>query len=280
MAVHLVTDSTSDLTPELLEGLDVTVIPLSVYFGEEELRDGVDIDALRFYERLVQSAELPRTSQPSVEAFRDVYEQLTQGDDEVVSVHLSAKLSGTLNSAHNARLALEDRSDRIHLVDSQNVSVGLGAIVRAAAQAAREGASGAAVAELATAMRQRVRVVALVGTLEYLQRGGRIGRAQSMLGSLLKIKPLVQVEDGEVAPFDRVRTHRRAVERLLDVVREHPNAVEVYVGCGTNIDEAAGVAASVRDILPGIPVHPFHLGPVIGVYTGPQVLGIAIVDAP
>jgi DegV family protein with EDD domain len=278
MAIHVVTDSTCDLTPEIMEGLDITVVPLSIYFGDEELLDGVDIDAPTFYKRLVEAKDLPRTSQPSVEAFTEVYRRLTENGDEVFSVHISTKLSGTLNSAHNARLALEDASDRIHLFDSENVSIGLGVVALEAARAAKDGASMDGVKAAAESARKRVRVIALVGTLEYLQRGGRIGRAQSMLGSMLRIKPIVQVDDGEVAPFDRVRTYKRAVERLLEFVKEHKNAETVFVGSGGNADEATEFAKRIQEAFPDATIKQVYLGPVIGVYTGPVALGVGIVD--
>ncbi len=280
MTIHIVTDSTSDLTPELLEGLDITVVPLSVYFGDEEFLDRVDIDAPGFYKRLVESKHLPRTSQPSVEAFTDVYRRLTANGDEVVSVHISSNLSGTLNSAHNARQALEDAADRIHLFDGQSVSIGLGAVALAAARAANEGKSIDEVLAEAESVRKRTRVVALVGTLEYLQRGGRIGRAQSMLGSMLRIKPTVQIENGEVAPFERVRTYKRAVERLFQLVEEHRNAEAIYVGSAANDDEGAEFAERVRASFPDLPVEQITLGPVLGVYLGPEALGVGIVDKP
>lgn len=280
MALHVVTDSTCDLTPELLEGLDITVVPLTLYFGDEEFRDGVDIDAPAFYERLAVSKDLPRTSQPSVEAFSDIYRRLTADGDEVISIHISSKLSGTLNSARNARAALDDVADRIHLVDSQNVSIGLGVPALLAARMAKEGAKTADVVAAVEGMLKRVRVIALVSTLEYLQRGGRIGRAKSMAGSLLRIKPIVQVDDGEVAEFATVRTYSRALERLKQFVGEHANAEALYVGGGSNVEQRSEFAAHLRETFPGAPVHEIYLGPAIGTYTGPDVLGVGIVDRP
>ena len=278
MAIHIVTDSTSDLTDELREGLDITVVPLWVYFGDEALQDGIDIDAATFYRRLPESKVNPRTSQPSVEAFAEVYRKLIDEGHDIVSIHISDRLSGTLNSARNARDTLGDSADRVHLIDSRTVSIGLGVVALEAARAAKAGAGIDQVIAAAESARDRSHVVALVGTLEYLQRGGRIGRAQSMVGSLLKIKPIVQVEDGEVAPFERVRTYSRAVERLLDFVKEHRDAEQLFVGSAGNVDEATEFRQRVEDAFPGVAVKQIVLGPVLGVYIGPRALGVGILD--
>ncbi|GBD23553.1 DegV domain-containing protein [bacterium HR29] len=276
MNVRIVTDSTCDLPRELVERYGIEVVPLTVFFGDEALLDGVDIDAERFYRRLEASKVLPRTSQPSVEQFATAYRRvLGSGADAILSVHISAKLSGTLNSARLAATEVAAEAGRpIELIDSKNVSLGLGAVVLAAAEQAAAGADLASVVAAANATIGAVHVVCVLDTLEYLQKGGRIGRARSMLGTLLNVKPLVHVEDGEVAPFDRVRTRARALERLAEFVREHRGARRLFVACAGNDAEADAFIERVRPDLPGTEIIRGHIGPIVGVYTGPNTLGV------
>lgn len=274
MGVRVVTDSTCDLLPELAARYGLVVVPLTVSFGDEALLDGVEIAAGEFYERLTAASELPRTSQPSVERFRKVYEELP--DDEIVSIHISARLSGTHNSASLARDQQPDPS-RIEVIDSRTVSMGLGAVAMEAAKVAQTGGSRAEVIAAANHAIERVKVIALVDSLEYLRRGGRIGRASSLLGSLLSIKPLLHVEEGEVAPLERVRTRGKAVQRLLDLATADPKSRLLFVGCGGNDAEAEAFLERLRPKLPETETHLGQIGPVVGVHTGPNVLGVAVV---
>ena len=275
MPVRIVTDSTSDLPPGLAAELGVTVVPLTVFFGDEAFLDGVEIDAPTFYERLRSSPVLPRTSQPSTEAFRAEYERLAEETDEIVSIHLSSKLSGTFNSASLAR---EEVSREIHieLIDSYNVSVGLGAIVIEAALAARSGASLADVAAAARWAMDRVHWVAFLDTLEYLHKGGRIGRARSLLGSILSIKPLLHCEDGEIAPFERVRTRARAIERLYEIATADLTVKRLFVVAAGNDADARDLMDRLRPVMPHTELLLAQLGPVVGVYAGPNALGVCI----
>lgn len=277
MAVRIVTDSTCDLPPALAAEFGVTVVPLTVAFGEEAFLDGVTIDPASFYERLVASPRLPKTSQPSVAAFRDAYLALAEETGEIVSIHISSRLSGTLNSASVAVSQVARDDVHIELIDSYNVSLGLGAIVLEAAAAAQSGAPLEKVAEVARRAMDRVHVVCLLDTLEYLQKGGRIGRARSMLGALLSIKPLVQVQDGEVAPFERVRTRSRALERLFELATADRTIKRIFVGSAGNDADAEAFAERLRPLLPHTDVRLGQIGPVVGVYAGPNTLGIATV---
>lgn len=276
MTVRIVTDSTADLSPEEAAALCVTVVPLTVSFGDEDLLDGIDIDASTFYDRLTSSKLLPRTSQPPVERFKAAYEAAAQETDEIVSIHLSSRLSGTLNSASVAREEVSHEL-RIELIDSHMVSLGLGAIVIAAAEAAQAGASMAEVVEVARRTMDRVTVAIVVDTLEYLQRGGRIGRARSLLGSVLSIKPILHVEDGEVAPLERVRTRGRAVERIFEIATADKTLKRLIVACTGDDAQALDFVASVRPVLPHTDVRLGHIGPVVGVYAGANALGVAMV---
>ncbi len=276
MPVRIVTDSTCDLPGQLVAECGITVVPLIVMFGDEALRDGIDIDGPTFYERLKASRELPRTSQPSVETFRATYEALAADANEIVSIHLSSKLSGTLNSASIAR---DQVSHELHieLVDSYNVSVGLGAIVLEAAAAASAGAKMAEVVEVTRRAMDRVYWVAFLDTLEYLHRGGRIGKARSLVGSILSIKPLLHCEDGEVAPFERVRTRTRAVERLFEIATEDRMVKRLIVAAAGNEEEAEAFMERLRPVMPHTEFLLGQLGPVVGVHAGPGALGVCMV---
>lgn len=276
MTVRIVTDSTADLMPEEAAALGVTVVPLNVYFGDETLRDGVDIDPTTFYERLATAKELPRTSQPSVERFKAAYEELAKETNEIVSIHLSSRLSGTMNSASVAR---EEVSHELHieLIDTYTVSLALGAIVTDAAVAANAGASMAEVIDVARRTMDRVSVAIVVDTLEYLQRGGRIGRAQSLLGSVLSIKPIIHVEDGEVAPLERVRTRSRAVERIFEMATADKTLRRLIIACTADDEQALALIERIRPVMPHTDVRLGRLGSVVGVYTGPNALGCAMV---
>ena len=280
MPIHIVTDSTADLPVDLRQQYGIRVIPLLVYFGAEEFRDGVDLDADTFYARLQAAKDMPRTSQPSVESFVNAYEELLVNEDDfVLSIHVSGKLSGTLNSAHSARGTLGDKASRVAIVDSRSVSAGNGAVVVLAARAAATASTLAEVQAVAEQARERVQLFALVDRLEYLQKGGRIGKAASLVGSMLKINPLLSVVDGEVVPHARIRTHAKAVERMQELALEQ-DAEMIFVGYGTNADEAEAFASHIREARPDIEVRTFRIGPTVGVYTGPGVLGFVPVGKP
>ena len=277
MAVRIVTDSTCDLPPADVERYGITVVPLTVFFGEEAFLDGVEISGSDFYARMVASKTLPRTSQPSVELFQDAYRSLAGDGVEIVSIHVSSKLSGTLNAASIAREVVK-HDVHVDLIDSYNVSLGLGLIVLEAARAAQSGATLAEVVATARRAMDRVSVHVAVDTLEYLQKGGRIGRARSLLGSVLSIKPIVCVDDGEVAPFERVRTRAKAIERMFELASGMPRAKEMFIGCGGDDTEGRALLERLRPLLPHTELRIGYLGPVVGVYTGPNALGIAALE--
>lgn len=270
--VWIVTDSTADFPPDLIEGLPITVVPLIVEIEGYSYRDRVDLSPEEFLTKLRQGM-LPRTSQPSAGAFQEVYQELLDQGYEVISIHIAATLSGTLNSARVAAQALD--SDRIHLCDSGSVSMGLGLLVIEAAELATSGHSAAAILQHLERRRRDIRLFAILDTLEYLQRGGRIGRAAAFLGSALQIKPIVTVREGSVEPVERVRTFRRGVERLLDLAQEHAPFDRVAVlQLG-----AEGPAGELRDRLqalqPELQIPFSKIGTVVGTYAGPGALGFA-----
>ena len=200
MTVKVITDSTADLPPALAEELGITVVPLNVHFGTEVYRDGVEITADEFYRRLVTASRLPTTSQPTPGDFLSAYDEMGQTTDEILSVHVSAKLSGTMNSATQAREEYGGAC-RIEIIDSLQGSMGLGMLAIAAAEAARRGDSLDDVVTETRAAIPKVGFIGLLDTLEYLEKGGRIGKAQAFMGSLLRIKPLLTIRDGEAHPW-------------------------------------------------------------------------------
>ena len=282
MTIRIVTDSTADLDPSDIERYGITVVPLNIHFGPQVFRDGVDLDKSAFYDRLVQSAVLPRTSQPGVSDFQAAYESLADAA-AIVSVHIGGKLSGTINAAQTAAKLLAERGDgapTVTVVDSDQASMGLGFATLAAAEAAATGADVATIAAAARAAAGRSRVLLIVDTLEYLQKGGRIGRARAFLGTLLRTKPVLELAGGEIQGIERPRTRQKAVERLFELILRTPNPRRIGILHGTTPQEADALADRVRAALPGIPITVHRCSPVIGVHTGPAALGAAIERAP
>lgn len=278
MTVHIVTDSTSDLTREQAAAIGVSVVPLTVRFGEEQFLDGVDLDSDAFYAKLRTSSVNPVTSQPTPEQFRSVYASLLESpEDSVVSLHISSKLSGTLQSAHVAEQEVDP--GRIHLVDTETVSAGLRFVVEAAAQDVASGADAGTVVRRAEERRAAVTIFVLLDTLTYLHRGGRIGRAQALVGSVLGVKPLLTVRDGEVAPQARVRSRRQGVEMITELLQERMPLQRVAAfHCGSP-ELLPVLAKRLRSALPGVEIVTGQVGPVVGTYTGPGGVGIGAISA-
>lgn len=273
MTVKIVTDSTSDIPKEAAEELGITVIPLNVHFGLDSFRDGVDIHSEEFYQRLVTSPTLPTTSAPSPGIFTECYNSLADGAD-IVSIHISSRLSATYEAALAGKRDVE-KDCQIEVCDSRSVSMGLGLIAVAAAKAAKEGASLEEVKKVVQDAIDTVFVVVGVDTLEYLQKGGRMGKAQALVGSLLSIKPILALQDGEVFPKERVRTHGKAVARMYELLEEQLPAKELAVVYSTDPEEARKMVLRLKEIAPKQSVRLACFGPVLGVHTGPNALGIA-----
>ena len=276
MAVQVVTDSTSDISPEEAAELGVRVVPALVAFGDDVFRDRVDITPSEFYERLVSAREFPKTSQPSVEAFATVYREVAAEGNDIASIHVSSKLSGTLNSASIASETSELET-RVELLDSYTAGVGLRAVVEAAAERAREGAPLEDVTAAARSVMDRSHVFVTLDTLEYLQKGGRIGRANAFLGTALRIKPIIHIDGGEVAPFDRVRTRSKAVKRIEEVVLEDKTLERLFVIYSTDDASARKLIDDVSRHLPHTRIDVIQTGPTVGAYLGPNALGICTV---
>ncbi len=273
MTVKIVTDSTADLPPKIAEELEITVVPLFVRFGNEIYRDGVEITADEFYDRLVKSTVFPATAAPPPGAFKETYQRLAPGSDGIVSIHVSSKLSGTFESAMVAKRELGDRFP-VEVVDSRLVTMALGVLVIAAAKAARKGASIAEILKLVEESIPKIRLLGIVDKLEFLQRGGRIGKAQQWMGSLLSVKPILCVRDGEVSPLERVRTRAKAIERIYALSSEMLPAREIGVMYSTEKAEADKLLEHIQKQAPGQPVYMARFGPVLGTYVGPDCLAV------
>ncbi len=275
MALKIVTDSTADIPGKLANEMDITVVPLTVNFQDGSYRDGIDLNTDQFFVKLAQSTALPTTSQPSESAFQEVYEELSKDESEVLSIHISGKLSGAMNSARLAAQELEGKA-KVHLVDSRLASMSLGMVVLEAARAVKRGASTAEALDIVSQTIARSHLRLVVDTLEYLQRGGRIGRANAFLGSILSVKPILTLEDGEVRPMERVRTRSKAVERLYEWAASFKDVAEIAVMHATTPADAKTLADRLAAVFPDITIHLASIGPVIGTHIGPGAMGVMI----
>ena len=279
MTVRVVTDSTSDLPKDAAESLGVTVVAQNVHFGTETYKDNVTITPEDFYTMLAESPELPKTSQASPGDFKAVYDEIGADADGIVSVHVSSKISGTCNSALQAA-EMTSASCPVAVVDSAQASMGLGLVVAAAAEAANRGAGHDEVAAIASSAAERARCFCLFETLEYLEKGGRIGKAQAMIGSVLKIKPMIIVQDGEVAPLSKARTFPKALVKMKQTTRDFAPIESLAVMHSTTPEAAQAVADDLKDLLPeGAEPIVARFGSALGVYTGPGAIGIALLQA-
>jgi len=278
LSIAIVTDSTCDMPPHLAQELGVSVVPLSVIFGEDAYKEGVDITPDLFYERLQSAKDLPTTSAPSVGDFLQTYREVLKTTDEILSIHLSSKLSATYDAACQAAAQLADEGARIDVVDSQSISVGMMFMTVAASKAAREGATIDEIRKLMDNMAPRLRIYIVLDTLEYVRRGGRIGRARAFLGTLLRVKPVLSIKEGEVHPEERVRTRAHALDRIFQLATSYPSIEEIGVTYSTNAEEADAMKRRLEGALAGTKVHVTRLGPVIGVHGGPGVLGIGVLE--
>jgi DegV family protein with EDD domain len=270
--VAVVTDTTHYLPRELADAQGIQQVSLYVNWpeGQEREIDMPSFDA--FYDRLRRSAELPTTSQPSIGDFLTVYEPLVAAGTDVVSIHLAGGISGTVESA---RQAAKQAGGRIEVLDSETACGGLGLMVLAAARAARDGASLEEVVATAREAREKLKIWFAIDTLDYLQRGGRIGKAQAMLGAALKIKPILSLES-EIVPVERVRTAGRAFERMVEYARSrHDDGADGWVVQHIQApDQAARLVERGREIFGSEPVWVSEVGPVIGAHVGPGLMGV------
>lgn len=277
VTVKVVTDSTADIPPDLARQLDITVVPLNVQFGQETYRDGIDITHEEFYARLASVKVPPTTSQPSAAVFEQAYSDLGKRGYDIISIHISSLLSGTCSSAATAAAALPHL--KIAVIDSRFLSMTMGWLVIAAAEAASAGQTFEEIVQLVSMMLPRLRLLAVLDTLECLKRGGRIGKTAAFLGSALDIKPLISITDGEVHPVERVRTRSKSLHRLVQLTGTLGPLERLAVAHAACPEAAERLAEQLASIYPRHKMIITEIGPVLGTHAGPGAIGICCVLA-
>ena len=267
----MVTDSTADLPDEWRARYGIEVVPLKVLFGGETFRDRVDMTDAQFFERLANSTKLPTTSAPSPGDFAQVYARLAKEYDSCISIHIGAQLSATAEAARVGAESVE--GFRVEVIDSETVTMPMAFLCRVAAESPT-------LDEAVAAVRSRVpncRVLALLDTLRYLEMGGRLSRAQAVIGTMLDLKPILQVKDREIKPIDRVRTKARAMTRMVEFFQSDGPVEQVGVVHAQSPGEAEQIVASLRGGLPGLEITIGQIGCVLGTHVGPKAVGIVYI---
>lgn len=275
MKIGVVTDSTSDLTPELVSKYDINVVPLQVIIDKRNYRDGVDLSSTEFYQKLESCVALPTTSQPSPGVFFEYYRALLRKVDAIISIHLTGDLSGTVRSARMAREMLPESN--IEVIDSESTSMGLGGLVVEAARAISRGMKMDEVVKLIEDLRKKVNFLVTLNTLEYIRKGGRVGTLQAFLGSILQIKPLLKLVHGKVALVERIRTRREALVKIINEFKSQV-AVEtegiIAVMHTVAEAEAEKVKTILQETFKNAEIILNQAGPVLGTHVGPGALAL------
>jgi DegV family protein with EDD domain len=278
MIVKIVTDSLSDITSDLAKELGVTVVPLTVLFGHETFLDRVTITTDEFYRRLSHDSIWPTTAQPTPAAFAEVYERLTGETNEILVVTLTSKFSGTYQSATSAKSMVKGKC-RIEVIDSQSVAMGLGLIVISAARKAKAGATLSELADWVREAMGRSHLVIYLDTLKYLAKGGRIGKARSLLGAMLSVKQLLTMKDGELAPLTRMRSLAAGMDYLYNSAVRYPDAELVAVEHATTPDEAKRLVDRLGTVFPRERIFTSVISPVLGVHGGPGAMAVTVLES-
>ena len=275
MKIKIVTDSTADLPPRLASEMGITVVPAYVHFGEDIYRDRVDISEDEFYHRLLHDPIHPSTEPPTPQDFADVYRNLSQEADGIISIHISGELSATYNSAILGKKMVETECP-IEVIDSQSVTMGLGLLVIVTTTLVKSAKSLPEVVEGVNQISPSIHLLGLFDTLKYLALGGRIGKAKALLGSVLAVKPLLTMKDGELEPADQIRSRSRGIDRLLAFVRNAVDIQDLAIVYSTTENEAESLADRMGSIFPTERIRLARLGPALGVHGGPGILFVAL----
>jgi DegV family protein with EDD domain len=276
MTVRIVTDSSSDIPPDIAKELGITVVPLYVTFGTVNYKDGVDITPDEFFNRLQNDPVHPTTSAASPGDFADVYNKLSKDADEIISIHLSRKVSATWDAAMCGRDLVEGTKCRIEVVDSRFTTMALGLISVAAANAARAGKNMQTIIDNINDMIPRMRLYGVLDTLKYIVKGGRLGRISPLFSSMLPVKPLLAMKDGLIAPTGVVRTKNKGIDHLVDMVKSTLHIKEIGISHSSGDEEVKSFCERVKSILPDIKPTVAKLGPALGVHGGPGAFLIAL----
>lgn len=279
MSVGILTDSTSDIPKDICEKYDIEVIPLKVMFDKDTYIDNVDIIPKEFYKKLKVSKEIPTTTQPTPYEFVQVYKKMAEKYDSIISIHISEKMSGTIASASSAKASLPDLD--ITIIDSKVTSIQLGYVVMEAAKAAKEGKNKDEVINIVNNKLEKIRILFLPKTLEYLRKGGRIGGAKSLLAVALKIQPILTVEEGEVAPYKNVRHWNRAKQELINIYKNVFNVKEggtVIIGHSDNIEDAKDIEKKAKEAFRPKEIYTWLIGCTIGTHLGPGAVALCYLE--
>lgn len=274
--VKVVTDSTAEITPAVAQELGITVLPHHVSFETEHYLDGVSITADEFIARLARAQAPPETEPPTVDEFKEAYTRLAQSTDSIISIHGSAKLSDTYRNATEAKEVVRDRC-RVTVIDTQLASLGVGFIVRAAANAANEGASLDDVARLVRSMLTQTHILFFLENTEFIQKGGPLAKV-ALAGPVANVKPLLRLESGEVFPLERVRTRAKALERLYEFVADFPNIEEMAILYSTTPNEAENLAKRIDLVFPKDRIVVARYGPVLGSQLGLAAMAVVVYE--
>lgn len=277
--VAIVTDSTAYLEPGEAEKLGVHVVPLNIHLGSHKFSDTLEIDTDELFRRLNYSGGFPTSYPPEAHIFEELYAKLHKETDQILSIHISSHLSRTVDRAQMGAEALLGRCS-IAVVDSMTTSVGLGILVKAAAQAAAEGATLDDIVRLTRGMIPHVYLVFYVETMDYLERSGRIGKAQAILGSMLNIKPILFMEDGDIIPLEKVRTTEKALEKLFEFVAEFDNLEQTAIIQRNKHPnkEARVLQERLEQSFPELNFPIIQYGPDLATRVGPNALGIVVYE--
>ena len=280
MAVRIVTDSTAYLSPEVVEKYNITVIPFHVRIGDQAYLDGVDLDEETFHRQVYAQGLKPSTMSPTVAEFQRAYEKLNRETGSVITILLSTTLSKSYENARRAADTLLGRC-QIEVIDSRSVSVGLGILVELAARAAAKGQSIDEIVRLVRGVISHIYVVFFSDTLAYLERGGRIGRAQALLGTILGIRPFLTLEEGEIMPIEKVRTREQALEKLLEFVMEFDSIKQLAIikGDSKPSAETEAIVERLQGQFPDVSVPVISYGPVLASHIGPDTMGMIVYES-
>ncbi len=273
--IAIVTDSTSDVPPVIANQLQIHIIPCNVHFGSDIYRERIDLTNDQFYERLASSPQLPKTSQPSPGVFEDLYRALVPDHSSIVSIHVASKLSGTLQSATIA--AQEIHAIPIATIDSGTTSMGLGWLAIMAARAAVAGRTFDEVVAILRDAIPRVRILALLESLEYVTRGGRIGKGAALLGTMLSVKPIIAVNDGEVIPLEKPRTRQKAQARLVELTKELGPLEELAVVHAHAPSAAEQLCERLSEFFPRERILLTEISAALATHVGPGTVGVTAI---
>ena len=276
MTIKIVTDSSSDIPPEIARELDITIVPLSLRFGAQTYRDGIDIMPEEFYRRLVDEPVHPATAAMSPGDFAGVYDKLAGQAEGIISIHLSQKVSAAYDAAMQGRSLMENKGCPVEIIDSRFVTIALGLITIAAARAAQAGKDMQEIVVQVNALVPCMRVYGILDTLKYVMKGGRLGRAGPFISSILPVKPVLTMKNGTVAPIGAARTRIKAIERLCKLIASVPMVQELGIAHSTTEEEMRCFVEKIKSILPGIKPVISKLGPALGVHGGPGSILVGI----